>query len=114
MATPRSRSQRELDIEKVASLYLSGRQQIDIAKAIGVSQGTVSNYLKRLQKRWQESALIKYDEAKTKILAKIRNWERHYCRGWRASRHDEEIKTAERTTGDVDRQKTATRRRPQV
>jgi hypothetical protein len=114
MAARRSKIQREADLEKVAAAYLSGRRQTDIATAIGVSQGTVSNYLKRLQKRWQESALIKFDEARGKELAKIDHLERQYWRGWRVSRHDEEIKMAERTTGDVELQKTATRRRPRV
>ena len=114
MPAHRNRIKREADLEKVAAAYLSGRLQSDIAKVIGVTQPTISNDLKRLQKRWQESALIKFDEARGKELAKIDHLERQYWRGWRASRHDEEIKMAERTTGDVELQKTATRRRPRV
>ena len=84
----RSAAQREKDLERTAELYLRGVYQSVIAAELGVTQGTVSNDLKALYKRWQASALVDIDEAKSRELARIDELERTYWTEWEASKQD--------------------------
>ena len=96
MAAPgRRRSTAELarDRRKVADLYLKGWIQADIATEIGMSQKTVSNDIKALQKDWLNSALVDFNEAKSQELAKIDRLEREYWQAWERSCEDAETIT---------------------
>src|ERR1700687_5416985 len=105
MARPsRTQLERERDLDLIASHYLSGRTQAEIAERLNVCRQQVGYDLKVLQKRWQASAVQKLDKAKAVELAKIDRLEREYWRAWRKSNREKEIKTAEKSTGgDRDR-----------
>lgn len=81
----RSSSKRTRDRRIIADLYLQGWLQVNIAEKVGISQSTVSNDLKALQKEWLKSSLIDYDEAKSKELARIDRLEREYWDAWQRS-----------------------------
>ena len=107
----RTVAQREKDLERTAELYLRGVYQSDIAAELGVTQGTVSNDLKALYKRWQESALIDINEAKSRELARIDELERTYWAEWEASKGERVSTATERTNaGDSQRSKATVRK----
>ena len=88
----RRRSNGELirDRRRISDLYLQGWTQVDIAEETGLSQSTVSRDIIALQKEWQEAALIDFNEAKARELAKIDNLERIYHQAWIRSCEDAE------------------------
>lgn len=86
MSGPRfTRKQREARRAEVASLYLKGERQMNIAKALGVSDEQISQDLKILVKRWQQSALTDIDAKKGIELAKIDQLEATYWDAWARS-----------------------------
>jgi len=86
----RSKAQIARDRRRISDLYLQGWLQADIADTIGVSAPTVSRDLKALQADWLESALIDFNEAKARELAKVDRLEREYWQAWRRSCEDAE------------------------
>ena len=86
----RSGAQIARDRRRISDLYLQGWLQVDIATEIGVSAPTVSRDLKALQAGWLESALIDFNEAKARELAKVDRLEREYWEAWRRSCEDAE------------------------
>jgi len=78
----RTRRQREFDLQEISSLYLQGWIQAAIAdhlaknRSYKVSQQTISADIKTIQKRWLDSSLVDYDQAKAKELAAIDHLER--------------------------------------
>ncbi len=96
MAGPgRRRSSSELarDRRRISDLYLRGWIQADIAEKLGVSQATISGDIKGLQREWLKTALIDFDKAKARELAKIDDLERTYHAAWERSREDAETTT---------------------
>lgn len=91
----RSGLQREKDLAELARRYLQGELQALIAEELNVSQQTISNDLKTLKKRWQDSALIDIDTARQRELAKIDNLEVEYWNAWKRSLGDVETITTE-------------------
>lgn len=71
--------------QQVASRYLAGETQWEIAEALGVNQSTVSRDLTHLHGVWQEAGVRDLDEAKGVELAKIDALEREYWQAWRRS-----------------------------
>jgi hypothetical protein len=86
----RSAAQLARDRRKTADLYLQGWLQADIAGFLGISQSTVSNDLKALQAEWLRSALLDFDEAKAREIAKVDRLEREYWAAWERSCEDAE------------------------
>lgn len=95
-ANTRTKVQREADLEKLAELYLQRHTQAEIAEILGVSQPQISLDLKKLQKRWADSALRSFDQAKAEELARIDELERVYFDAWRRSQGVIEIKSVDR------------------
>jgi DNA-binding Lrp family transcriptional regulator len=91
--TGRTKTQRARDERNIASLYLKGELQGDIAESLGLSQSTVSRALKSLQEDWRASALIDINEAKARELAKIDALEMEYWSAWKRSQEDAESET---------------------
>lgn len=92
---------REAHLEQIAARYLKGETQTAIAAAIGLTQQTVSNDLKTLQKRWQQSALIAIDERKGEELARIDQLEREYWQAWERSQQPTETQSTRMVTGGI-------------
>lgn len=102
MAGPvRNRIQRESDLQRIAEMYLSGRTQSDIGNTLGLTQQTISNDLKALQKRWVESSLRDFDDLRAEQLAKIDKIEAHYWAAWDRSRTERKRNKVGRKTGDT-------------
>ena len=107
--------QREKDLENIAHRYLMLHEpQAVIAAALNVSQPTVSNDLKALVNRWQESALMDVDEAKATELARINRLELEYWNTWEQSKRDKESTLAEKTEGKETHTKAQQRKEGQV
>ena len=88
------------DRRKTADLYLQGWLQADIAGFLGLSQSTVSNDLKALQGQWLRSALLDFDEAKAREVAKVDRLEREYWAAWERSCEDAETTKRRGTPGE--------------
>jgi len=82
------------DRRLIASLYLRGCLQAEIATEVGLSEATVSRDLKALQQEWHESSLLDIDAAKARELARIDELERTYWQAWKRSCEDAETETA--------------------
>ncbi len=100
MGRQRDSAQIARDRQRCADLYLQGWLQSDIADELGINQSTVSRDLKALHAKWLASALVDFDEAKAKELAKVDRLEREYWRGWLRSCEDAETLRQEGSKGD--------------
>jgi hypothetical protein len=81
----RTPTQREHDLERIATLYLKGKRQVDIAAELGIAQSQVSYDLKEIHARWRKSALVDINEVKQRELARIDELERTYWDAWNRS-----------------------------
>ena len=72
--------------EIVADLYVLGWYQADIARHVGVSQPTVSNDLKAIQKEWRQSAIRDFDVLRERELKKLDRLEREAWDAWDRSK----------------------------
>lgn len=86
-------------MQTLAGLYLRGFSQVTIAKKIGVSQPQISKDLQLLYKRWRESSLVDFNEAKQRELQRVDVLEREYWRAWRESRKQMQRTREASTTG---------------
>lgn len=93
MPRHRDSAQIERDRKVMASLYLQGIGQYEIANRLGLSQTTVSRDLKVLHKTWLKSALVDLNEARSRELAKIDHLELTYWEAWIDSCKDKEQTT---------------------
>src|SRR5574341_1962026 len=99
----RSKSGAARDKRKIASLYLRGFTQIEIAKYIKVNQSTVSRDIKKLIDEWRTERIYDINEAKARELAKIDELELVYWEAWRRSQEDAVTHTEGSTaTGEID------------
>lgn len=103
--TKRTPTQRQRDLEIIASMYLRGVNQYDIAAELGISQSQVCYDLKEIHKRWRESSLINMHEAKQRELDRIDELERTYWQAWEDSREE---RTRTRTMRDPEGKVVAT------
>lgn len=92
MSTGKRRSNAQIarDRRRISDLYLQGWIQADIAATVGISQSTISRDLKALQAGWLQSALMDFNEAKSRELAKVDRLEREYWQAWARSCEDAE------------------------
>lgn len=101
MARPkRTPTERESDLEQIASLYLKGARQADIAAKLDIAQQQVSYDLKEIHKRWRESTLVSINEAKHRELSRIDELERTYWDAWARSLN--EVTKTMTSKGDKD------------
>ena len=77
---------REERLVTVASMYLKGHLQREIGEVFGLTQQAIARDIKELQKRWRESALVDFNEALQRELARIDELEREYWQAWRDSK----------------------------
>src|SRR5262249_26183581 len=100
-AKSRKPLERERDLRDVAALYLHGLTQHEIAHRLNVSRQQIAYDLKRLQRRWQESALADFQAKKAAELAKVDELERTYWEAWERSCQEREVTSQEKTqTGE--------------
>ena len=84
---------------EIASLYVRGYTQAEIAQRVGVSQQQVSYDLKVLVEQWRQEATALLDEARARELAKIIQVERECWAAWEASKGEQQITTVAGQTG---------------
>ena len=108
-APKRTHHQLQRDRQLIADWYSRGETQTAIAALINsgahlvkdedgvcveprytLSQQTISNDIKAIQKAWLESSLRDFDEMRAEQLGKIDEQERRYHRGWERSCLDAE------------------------
>src|SRR5438094_9713480 len=75
----------------VASLYLQGKFQAEIAQEVNVDRGTVSRDLKAIEAEWARSGVMDLNVAKARELARNDEVERHAWAGWLRSCKDAEM-----------------------
>ena len=75
-------TERQLEI---AEMYLKGKRQSEIAQSLGTSQATISRNLQAVREAWLNSALVDFNEAMARELAKTDNLERVYWESWERS-----------------------------
>jgi hypothetical protein len=94
----------------VARLYLQQRTQEEIARQVGVDQGTICRDLKAIQGEWQRQRLDDFHQAKLRELAGIDRLEREYWDAWERSCNEREQTVQEKNSSPSgDRFKAATR-----
>lgn len=95
-------SQRENDLVITARMYMQGYNQYDIMHHLNnrppdetmpdgyvpVTQQTISNDLDTIFKRWQESQVFDFHQAKMEQLAKIDLMEREAWQAWERSKEE--------------------------
>jgi hypothetical protein len=70
----------------VEQLFFSGALQADIAGQLGISQPTVSRYLKAAVDRWAVETTEEIREHKKRELCKLDTLELEYWEAWRAGK----------------------------
>ena len=98
----RNKAQLEKDMIRLAELYLKGWSQRRIAADIGVSQAQINKDLKKLRAEWLQSALVDFDAAKARELAKIDALEARAWEAFEASAGKKVRTTKEKSTGGKD------------
>jgi transposase len=82
----------------VASLYLQGKFQAEIAKEVNVDRGTISRDLQAIEGEWAKSGVMDLNAAKALALAKIDEIEREAWNAFKQSRQDAETMEVTGTT----------------
>lgn len=95
----RTEIQRDADRLKTASLYLMGKTQAEIAKAIGVSRTQISYDLAAIRDDWRERAARDFDAHVAEELARLDELERTAWKAWEESRRQRTTKLEEEGSG---------------
>jgi len=102
----RTPEQRERDLAILSELYLKGIPEYEMAEVISgqyefsLSVRTIRNDKAELRKRWIDSQIVNFDEAKAKELELIDMAIAACWAGWENSLRDEGFITTETTEGD--------------
>jgi hypothetical protein len=97
--------------QKVTELYLKGRSQSAIAAELNVSQSTVSDDLKYIRRKWEQSSIRNYDELRTRELHKLDFIESEAWAAWDRSQKPSQSATV---TGEGNGQQTKKSMKHQV
>lgn len=95
-ANTRTKQERERDRVRISELYVRQWTQHRIAAEIGISQGLVSQEIKKIKKEWRESSVRNFDEERDKMLAEVNAIMEDARKGWEMS-----IGMQERITKDM-------------
>lgn len=85
---------------QVASLYLRGMYQAEIARRFGVDQKQISRDLAYIRKEWMAAAVGNFDARKSRELAKVDEVELAAWDGWRRSQETSKVTEASTTDGN--------------
>lgn len=95
--------QRENDYQIIADLYLRGHRQSEIAQQLELHQTQISYDLRIIQKRWRESSIINFNEAKQRELARIDALEREAWQAFERSKAEHKrTRQSKRTGGETE------------
>lgn len=90
---PRTKIQASQHRPLIASMYLKGYNQYEIADQLGITQATVSRDLKLIQEQWRQSAVHDMDQAKQRELERIDVLELEAWNAWLRSQQNAETET---------------------
>lgn len=91
----------------VATHYLRGMSQWEIAREVGVTQSTVSEDLKAVRSEWLAAAVRDFDAARSEEIAKLDALEVTYWQAWNRSLEDRVLtKETQRTLAKKKNKKT--------
>jgi len=91
---------------RALDLYLGGKNQYEIARVLGVNQGTVSRTLRAARKAWLASITDRLARAKVEELARLDRLEREALDAWERSKQNAEVLTAKvKGRGDTETSK---------
>jgi predicted transcriptional regulator len=97
MAAPkRTPAQRERDREHVATLYLKGWSQSEIANYLEVSQPLISKELKAIKAKWHSEQLEQYEFYIAQELDRLRLIEKEAWEAWERSKQTKEQTLSEK------------------
>lgn len=68
--------------QRVTELYVKGWSQAAIASDLNVSQSTISDDIRYVRRKWEESAVRNFDELRTRELQKLEYIEREAWAAW--------------------------------
>jgi hypothetical protein len=74
--------------KQVANLYMQGKAAYQIAEQLDTCPATIRKDLRAIQKEWLSLAIVDFDAAKSKELAKIDHLEEIAWAAWERSCHD--------------------------
>jgi hypothetical protein len=97
----KTKEERAKRLAEVASLYLSGTRQGKIAEKMGVDPSQITYDIRVLHKKWKESSIRDFDEARGKELAKIDELEREYWEAWTRSQRIRQITSTKKKQGTL-------------
>jgi ECF sigma factor len=83
----------------VARRYCHGMTQVEIARALGVNQATVSRDLAAIRAQWRQTMAEEFDSLRCEQLPKIDLAERAAWEGWERSQRDAERTRTRKRTG---------------
>jgi hypothetical protein len=99
----RNETERELQLAKVADMYLHERPAPEIARELKIDRSQVYYDLKVIRERWKQNTSINIDEEKCRALMKIDKLEETYWDAWQLSLGQRKSTTAERADGGKSR-----------
>jgi hypothetical protein len=92
--------------QRVADLYVQGWTQMQICEAVGISQPTVCDDLKRIRQEWRDSAIRNFDEARDRELQKLDRLEREAWDAWERSKKPQQSAVVHEQSGQQTTHKT--------
>jgi hypothetical protein len=95
----RSKTQRALDLEKVAKLRLMHRTNMEIAAELGVCERTIQRDLRKIEAQWQEAAAQDIGAIKARELAKLDALEAEAAAAWQRSKQENQKRIVEERPG---------------
>ena len=102
----RSKAQRQSDFNKLADLYVRGVTQVEISRTLGISQGQVSNDIKKLLQVWQQDRTDKIDQLRNEQLHRINTMEAELWKSWEMSKTAPKVATVKSKSGEFVEKKT--------
>ncbi len=97
----RSKEQRESDMNILSKMYIRNKSQMEIGRTLGISQGQVSNDLKKLLKRWEDTRLNDIDQYKAEQLQRINHIEGEMWTAWELSKTKGKITISKSKSGEM-------------
>jgi hypothetical protein len=111
----RSKEQILKDRAEIASCYLQGWTQANIAAKVGLSRQQIGYDLEAIRQEWLQSSLAHFDKKKAEELARIDNLERVAWESFQDSKRVQQTTLSEQVTGDKgERNKASIRKVDQV
>ena len=98
-ARKRTKFRIEQDRARIASLYLKGRTQLEVAEELGMTRQMVGYDLEAVKEKWRAQRINDIDLLTGRELAKIALREREAWEAWEKSKQERVITSTKQTNG---------------